>query len=92
MNASIRMSLPSENPHESPRDCRMSLDFYQNARMTMGELRDLVRARVFSWDFLEYHIREAQRPRSSIDKALDKLDDYSIGIGKTLHDKPSNVW
>lgn len=88
----VKIELPSGNSSGQTRECEMSLDFYQNARMTMGELRDMVRAGVFSWDFLEHHIREGQRPRSPIDKALDKLDDYSTGIGKTLHDKPSNVW
>lgn len=92
MENTVKFELPSGNSSGQTRECEMSLDFYQNARMTMGELRDMVRAGVFSWDFLEHHIREAQRPRSSIDKALDKLDDYSTGIGKTLHDKPSNVW
>ena len=92
METSIRMNLLVENPLENPRECQMSLDFYQNARMTMGELRDMVRAGVFSWDFIEHHIREAQRPKDAVEKSLQKFDDYSTGIGKTLHDKPSNVW
>ncbi len=92
MDTTLRIDLPSDNPSDNPRECRMSLDFYQNARLTMGELRDLVRAGVFSWEFLEYHIRKAQCPRSPLDKTLDKLDDYTTGLGKSLHDKPSNVW
>ncbi|MDE6023524.1 MAG: hypothetical protein K2G13_08495 [Muribaculaceae bacterium] len=92
MEKSVRMNLLVENPQEKPRACQMSLEFYQNARMTMGELRDMVRAGIFSWDFLEHHIREAQRPKGVVENSLQKFDDYSIGLGKTLHDKPINVW
>lgn len=75
-----------------PRECRMSIDLYQNARMTMGELRDMVRERVFSWEFLEYVIRESRRPKGALEKTLGLMDDYTTGVGKTLHDKASNVW
>lgn len=92
MQNSVKIKLPSVNAEEQPRECRMSLDLYQNARMTMGELRDLVRAGVFSWEFLEYVIQDGQRPRSAVDRAMDKMDDYTMGIGKSLRGKRSNVW
>lgn len=90
--STVKIELPSENPEEMPRECHMSIDLYQNARMTMGELRDMVREGVFSWEFLEYVIGQSRRPLTPIDKALQKLDDYTTGIGKTLHDKPCNVF
>lgn len=92
MDNTVKIALPSVNLEDHPRECLMSIDLFQNARMTMGELRDLVREGVLSWEFLDYHIRFANTPRSAIDRTLDKMDDYTVGVGKTLHDKPTNVW
>ena len=88
----IDMELPSEGPEELPRDCRMSLELYQNARQTMGELRDLLRSTGMSWDFIQTQIDAAQTPPSPIDKALGRMDDYSTGPGRSLEGKPRNVW
>lgn len=92
MQNTVKIELPAISAEEQPRECRMSLDLYQNARMTMGELRDMVREKVMSWEFLEYVVNESQRPRSALDRVMDKMDDYSTGIGRSLHDKPSNIW
>ncbi|MDE5850336.1 MAG: hypothetical protein K2H38_09360 [Muribaculaceae bacterium] len=88
----IDFKLPAENPEETSRECHMSIELFQNARQTMGELRDLVRETGISWDFLSQQIERAQHPSSPVDKALDRMDDYSTGLGKTLHDKDSNIW
>lgn len=70
----------------------MSTELYQNARQTMGELRDFMRATGISWDFIQHQIDIANHPKSSIDKTIQKMDPYSTGPGKSLRDLPSNVW
>ena len=88
----IDFELPSATPEEAPRDCHMSIELFQNARMTMGELRDFMREAGISWDFIRQKIEEAQHAPSPLDRTLRHLDDYSTGIGKSLHDKERNVW
>ena len=88
----IDFELPAENPEETSRECHMSLELFQNARQTMGELRDWMRETGISWDCLKTQIERAQPLSSPVDKALDRMDDYSTGLGKTLHDKDSNIW
>lgn len=73
-------------------ECTMSLELFQNARMTMGELRDLAREGGFSWEFLQRQIEDAQRSPSTLDKIHAKMDDYSTGPGRSLHDKSSNFF
>lgn len=73
-------------------DCTMSLELFQNARMTMGELRDLAREGGFSWEFLQRQIEDAQHSPSPLDKIHAKMDDYSTGPGRSLHDKSSNFF
>ena len=70
----------------------MSLELFQNARMTMGELRDLAREGGFSWEFLQRQIEDAQHSPSPLDKIHAKMDDYSTGPGRSLHDKSSNFF
>ena len=88
----INVSLRSENPEDVPRDCSMSLDLYQNARLTMGELRDIMRRLGISWEFLQSQIDRASRPASPLEKAYRAMDPYSTGPGKSLRDLPSNIW
>lgn len=88
----IDIRLPAESPLESSRECHMSLEFFQNASRTMGELRDLMRETGISWDFIRHHIELAQHKSSPIVKALDSMDEYSTGLGKHLYDKDSNIW
>lgn len=88
----IHITIPPTNPEEMPRDCRMSIDLYQNARQTMGELRDLMRCLGISWDFIQHEIDRANHPKSAIDKAMDAMDEYSTGPGKSLRNLPSNIW
>lgn len=88
----VDMELTGEDGEDSNRECRMSVELYQNARQTMGELRDLMRETGMSWDFIEHQIGEANRKPSALDKALRQMDDYTTGAGKTLRDKPKNVW
>lgn len=85
----IDIKLPAERPEEDMRDCHMSQELFQNASQTMGELRDWMRETGISWDCLHHHIERAQHVSSPIEKALDN---YSTGLGKTLNDKPSNIW
>ena len=85
----IDIKLPAERPEEDMRNCRMSQQLFQNASQTMGELRDWMRETGISWDCLCHQIERAKHGSSTIDKVLD---DYSTGLGKTLSDKPSNVW
>ncbi len=70
----------------------MSIELFQNARQTMGELRDFLRTTGISWDFIQHQIDLANQPHSPIDHALDSMNPYSTGPGKSLHDLPSNVW
>ncbi len=75
-----------------PRECSMSIDLFQNARQTMGELRDLLRAMGLSWDFIQHEIDIANTSVSPVDKTLHAFDDYTTGVGKSLHNLPSNIW
>ncbi len=88
----IDLELHAENPLDVSRECHMSLELYQNARQTMGELRDWMRTAGISWDFIQHHIDEAQRPKSAVDKAMDSMDDYTTGFGHSLQNKDHNVW
>ena len=85
------MELPPERAEELPRDFDMSVELYQNARQTMGEVRDLLRATGMSWDFIQSQIDMAQTPLSPLDKALARMDDYLTGPGHSLHAKSSNI-
>ena len=84
--------LPDDDTAENCRACHMSVELYQNARQTMGELRDMMRTEGISWDFLRYWIEEGQKEMTPIVKAINSMDEYSTGIGRSLHDKGSNVW
>ena len=88
----IDFNLPPERPESLPRDCHMSQELFQNARQTMGELRDLIRESGVSWDFIRSQIEMASKHGSPIDKALARMDDYTTGTANSLHDKPSNIW
>ena len=85
----IDIELPAERSEGTPRGCQMSQELFQNASQTMGELRDWMRATGVSWDCLSHQMELARHTPSPLDKALDN---YSTGLGKTLSDKPSNVW
>ena len=87
----IDLELPSGSPENTARECHMSLELYQNARQTMGELRDFMRETGMSWEFVRSQIERSQTAATPVDKILDRLDDYSTGLGKSLHDKESNV-
>ena len=87
----INISLRSESPEELPRDCHMSLDRYQNACLTMGELRDIMSQIDISWEFLQTKIDRASRPASPLDKVYRFMDPYSIGPGKSIRTLSSNV-
>ncbi|MDE6291059.1 MAG: hypothetical protein K2M16_05965 [Muribaculaceae bacterium] len=87
----IDFKLPAESPEETSRECHMSQELFQNARQTMGELRDWMRATGVSWDFLREISMEATASASPLDKALRRMDEYSTGPGRSLHDKPSNI-
>lgn len=89
-NKLIRVALNSSEGSFS--ECRMSVELFQNARQTMGELRDIMRMAGFSWDFIQHEIDLANHPNSPVGKALDSIDPYSTGIGNSLRDLPSNVW
>ncbi|MDE5996808.1 MAG: hypothetical protein K2G77_01200 [Muribaculaceae bacterium] len=86
------LTLPSEYPEEMPRECHMSLELFQNALRTMGELRDLLRETGISWEFIQHEIDIANHPKSPLDKAIDSMDLYKTGLGHSLHDLPSNIW
>ncbi len=86
----IDIKLPAENPEET-RDCHMSQELFQNARQTMGEIRDFLRESGVSWDFIRKSIEERQQADSPLNKALQRMDDYSTGPAHSLHDKPSNI-
>ncbi len=88
----IRLSLSRDEDKEKLRECTMSIEFFQNARQTMGELRDLMGGLKISWDFIQSQIDLATCPKSPIDKALQSMDNYTTGPGKSLKDLPSNVW
>ncbi|MDE6650101.1 MAG: hypothetical protein K2K45_09255 [Muribaculaceae bacterium] len=88
----IKVPLSPENPEELPRECTMSVELFQNARMTMGELRDLMRQTGISWDFIQYQIDLANHPSSPLDKVFRTMDPYTTGPGRSLRDLPSNVW
>ena len=87
----IDLELPSGSPEDTERECHMSLELYQNARQTMGELRDVIRQTGMSWDFIQSQIERSQPTDTPVERILDRLDDYSTGLGKSLHDKKSNV-
>ena len=88
----VNISLPSESPVEIPRDCQMSVELFQNARQTMGELRDIMRQTGISWDFIRHEIDRANHRSSPLDKALQSMDPYTTGPGKSLHNLPSNIF
>ncbi len=91
-NELIHISLSQDSGYESQRECAMSVELFQNARQTMGELRDIMRELHISWDFIQYQIDLANHPKSTLDKIIQSMDDYSTGPGKSLKDLPSNVW
>ncbi len=76
----------------NPRACQMSIELFQNARQTMGELRDFLREAGISWDFIQHQIDLANRPSSPLDKALESMNPYTTGSANSLHDLPHNVW
>lgn len=88
----INLSLPSATPMDAPRTCQMSTELFQNARQTMGELRDLLRYTGLSWDFIQHEIDRTKNPNSPIDRALTSMDPYTTGPGRSLRDLPSNIW
>lgn len=88
----VNISLPSESPIEIHRDCQMSVELFQNALRTMGELRDLLRETGISWEFIQREIELADHRLSSLDKAMQSMDPYTTGLGHTLRDLPSNIW
>lgn len=87
----IDIELPGDTPEGGARECRMSLELFQNARMTMGEIRDFMRETGISWDFIMEAVERAGHPANAIERALDSMDDYTTGLGRSLHDKPSNI-
>lgn len=87
----IKFTLPPEGPTETPHECQMSIDLFQNARQTMGELRDFIRHSGLSWDFIQSQIDRSKPSPSPIHKALSRMDEYATGPGRSLHDLPSNV-
>lgn len=87
----IDIELPAENTEEMNRECHMSIDFFQNASQTIGELRDLMRASGLSWEAIQTQIDRTQPQSSSVGRMLDSLDEYSTGIGNSLLDKQSNL-
>lgn len=87
----IELDLPSGSMKNTGRECLMSLELYQNARQTMGELRDFMRETGMSWEFIQSQIERSKTPANTMERLLDRLDDYSTGLGKSLHDKNSNV-
>ena len=88
----VDLDLPAECPEAQERECRMSAELYQNARQTMGELRDMMRETGISWDYISRQIDEARQSTSAVGKAFRQTDEYSTGIGKNLYDKPRNIW
>ncbi len=91
-NDLIKVSLPCEAHEHTPRECVMSVSLYENARQTVGELRDFLRFSGLSWDFFQQQIDLANRQKSPLEKALKSMDAYSTGIGKALDGLPHNVW
>ncbi len=91
-NDLIKISLPCEINEMGPRECCMSVSLFENARQTMGELRDIMRMTGLSWDFIQKQINMVNHPFSPIEKELKSIDDYSIGLGKSLEFLPHNVW
>lgn len=87
----IELDLPSGSTEDIGRECHMSLELYQNARQTMGELRDFMRETGMSWEFIQSQIERSKTSVNTVERLLDRLDDYSTGLGKSLHDKNSNV-
>lgn len=88
----INLSLPSESTVEIPRDCKMSIELFQNARQTMGELRDMMRQTGISWDFLQHEIELANHRLSPVNKVLQSMDPYTTGLGKSLQGLSSNIF
>ena len=88
----IDFELPAETPDDMPRDCHMSQELFQNASLTMGELRDFIRESGVSWDFISAQIEQSQHAPSPLQRALNRIDEYSTGIANSLENKPSNVW
>ncbi len=88
----VSVWLPPEEAAAEPRVCRMSVELYQNAQQTMGELRDMMREMKVSWDFLQQQIEAARHDASPVEKALRQMDSYSTGMGKSLGELGKNVW
>ncbi len=89
----MKYELPLPSSHQDfPRSCQMSAELFQNARQTMGELRDILRASGVSWDFIQHQVDLAAQAQSPIEKALGSMDPYSTGPGHSLRDLPSNIW
>ena len=87
----IDIELPAERSEGITRECHMSQELFQNARQTMGELRDFMRETGVSWEVLQQNIDRARRPATAVERAIDRMDDYTVGLGRSLHDKPSNI-
>ena len=88
----VHVPLPAANCEDIGRECEMSIELYQNVRQTMGELRDIMRETGISWDFIQYQIEMASHSKSPLDRAIDTMDPYTTGPGRTLRDLPSNIW
>ena len=74
------------------KDGYMSIELFQNARQTMGELRDLMRTTGISWDFIQHQIDLAYHRQSPLNKAMQSIDPYTTGPGKSLQNLPSNIF
>lgn len=88
----IHINLHASDDLNISRDCKMSVELFQNASLTMGELRDMMRETGVSWEFIQHLIDEANHKPSPVDKAFRKMEDYQTGPGQTLRNKPKNVW
>ena len=88
----IKLNLLHDESSEASRECHMSIDLYQNARTTMGELRDMMRETGISWNYIQQQIDRASHPLTGVEKALDSMDPYTTAPGNTLRDLPRNVW
>lgn len=91
-NELVSLSLRSYHQEDMSEKCIMSVELFQNARQTMGELRDLMHETGISWDFISHEIEYANHRLSPVNKVLQSMDPYTTGLGKSLQGLSSNIF
>lgn len=83
--------MPGEKAGTRNANGKMSEELWQNARQTIGELRDLMRETGITWEFISREIERASHKPTGVERAMERMDPYSTGPGKSLNGLPRNI-